>query len=97
MNELPPGGREFTAETYVKSIRTILKAGHTEADLLTVVEWRAVEARRKGDWAWFKPATLFRPTLFGEKLDEAKNKVDLSGAGRSKPQISIEIPEDELL
>ena len=79
INELRPSGTGFTPDPYQRPVETILKAGSSEEDLIAVVEWKAAECQRQGDWAWFKPATLFRPTKFAEKLDEAKAGVSIDG------------------
>jgi hypothetical protein len=75
-----PKKRGFGLPPYLKEIRTILANGHTVEDLLTVVRWRADEAVRTDDWQWFTPSTLFKPTLFAKKLDEAN-----AGVVRGRP------------
>jgi hypothetical protein len=77
MNEL--AGRRWTSKAWEPTIAKLLGAGYTEEDLLTVVYWKAAESERQGDWQWFKPDTLFRPTLFAAKLDNARAGVVMTG------------------
>ena len=79
LRPLPPKGKPFRATTYYGDIGKLVKAKFTEADMMTVIEWKADECKRKGNWGWFKPDTLFRSTLFAKKLDEANAGVDVSG------------------
>jgi hypothetical protein len=74
INELRPpnDGEGFEAKTYLSTITTLMRRGHTEKEFLAVVKWRAEESRRSGEWTWFKPATIFRVKSFAEKLDEAR-------------------------
>lgn len=86
VNEIRPGSkRGFDPKTYVKQIRTLVKKGYSAEDMILVVEWKAAESKRSGEWFWFKPATLFRTERFGEKLDEAQAGVS-SSETRRKPQ-----------
>lgn len=69
----------FNPAAYESDVATLLKRGNTEIEIITVVEWKAEECNRRRDWQYFKPATLFRPTRFREKLDEALAGVEVSG------------------
>jgi hypothetical protein len=69
----------FSPVAYESTVGLLLKRGHTELDMVTVVEWKAEECKRRRDWQWFKPSTLFRSTKFREKLDEALAGVEVSG------------------
>jgi uncharacterized phage protein (TIGR02220 family) len=104
VNELRPeriNGKRvhgFGPATYEKQIRALLRKRFTEVDMITVVEWKAEEHRRKNDWAWFKPSTLFRPERFGEKLDEARAGVETAPAlrpGQRKMDFSKRTPEGD--
>ncbi len=81
VNELKPkspNGGEFQPSTYKAQIGKLLQMGFSEADMMTVVEWKAAECERQGDWQWFKPGTIFRQRRFGELVDEAKVGVEHS-------------------
>lgn len=67
----------FNPATYEPQVKALMKRGHTEMDMVTVVEWKADECKRQGSWGWFKPATLFRVQSFAEKLDEALAGVEV--------------------
>jgi uncharacterized phage protein (TIGR02220 family) len=81
--------REFNPEHCDDEIRACLRKGFTEEQLIMVADHKAAECKRKGDWSWFKPATLYRPTKFKAKLGEAEAGV------RIEPQKSIPFTEGE--
>jgi uncharacterized phage protein (TIGR02220 family) len=75
----PLRGRQqpFNPERFDEGIRALLRKGFKEADLLLVVDHKAGECRRNGNWSWYKPDTLFRPTKFKEKLGAAEAGVEI--------------------
>jgi len=79
INELRPEGTGFRPATYHGPIGKLLAKGFTAEDLIAVAEWKADECKRRADWQWFKPATLFRVNRFAEKLDEARAGVKITG------------------
>ena len=79
VNDLRPSPKKFTSPPYEKQVKKLLKMGFTWADMITVVEWKAEESKRKNDWGWFKPSTLLREQKFAEKLDEANAGVEVGG------------------
>lgn len=88
MNELRPlTGRQqpFAVAPWEKWIAGLLGRKHTVAEMLEVVEWKAAEARRVGDWQWFIPDTLFRPTNFAGNLDKARAGVTHAPSGPRVP------------
>lgn len=87
INELRPEkkGPGFSPKTYQGDIATLLRKGFTESDFCTVIDWLARENEKGGDWGWFVPATIFKPTLFGKKLDNARNGVSFVGGPKRKP------------
>jgi hypothetical protein len=70
----PLSGREkeFNPARWDDDIKACLRKGFTEADMLLVADHKADECRRKGDWSWYKPDTLYRPTKFKAKLGAAE-------------------------
>lgn len=75
MNKLRPMPRGFTVEANLEKIGRLLKAGYSEDDLIAVVDHKAKGCKLKADWQWFKPSTLFRPTRFGDYLEDARANV----------------------
>lgn len=92
INELRPGRRGFAPRAYQDDIGRLVKRGHTESELLEVIEWKARECKRTRKWEWFKPGTLFRPTLFAQKLDESRAGVEHEGTPPSRRD-SHEVPD----
>ena len=72
VNEFWPGDRGFTVKANTKRIGRLLKDGFTADDMIEVVEHKAAAAARNGDWQWFKPDTIFKPTKFPDYLDNAR-------------------------
>jgi uncharacterized phage protein (TIGR02220 family) len=70
--------RSWTAKAWEPNVSKLLAKGFTQDDLMIVVDWKAAECKRSGDWQWFKPDTLFKPTLFAGKLDNARAGVEHS-------------------
>ncbi len=83
-------GRDWAAKAWRPNISKLLAKGFTQDDLMIVVRWKADEAERSGDWQWFKPDTLFRPTLFAGKLDNAKAGVKMGGRQSSGKPSAVE-------
>ena len=76
--------RGWSSTTWTETIGALLAKGFGQADMLEVVEWKAGECERVGDWQWFKPDTLFRPTLFAAKLDNARAGVEHGPQARTQ-------------
>ncbi len=85
LRPLGPQGRPFQAATYEPDIGRLLKKGRKESEMLEVVEWKAAECKRRNDWEWFIPSTLFRVGAFLSKLDESRAGVE-HGKGSSRRQ-----------
>jgi uncharacterized phage protein (TIGR02220 family) len=79
VNDLRPVGNGFKPTSYHKPIGKLLAMDFTAEDMIAVVEWKAAECKRRADWQWFKPGTLFRSGSFAEKLDEAQAGVEITG------------------
>ncbi len=90
INELRQVGRDFGVTAWVEPIGRLLRQGHTEAEMIEVVEWRAAECGRTGDWQWYKPATLFRPGSFAAKLDECRAGVSHYAPRQGAPAATVD-------
>jgi hypothetical protein len=85
MNEHRPlAGRQqkYNPDTWDDDIRACLRKGFTEAQLLAVADHKAAECNRSGDWTWYKPDTLYRPTVFKAKLGAAESGVMIGGQAK---------------
>jgi hypothetical protein len=80
VNELKPTKGNFAPSTYKDQITKLIQKGFTENNMVSVIEWKAAECKRKGNWGWFKPGTIFRQGRFGELVDEANAGVELGGS-----------------